>query len=507
MNCNKEMTREVMTQKFTKKFLSTRYKEHRENYLFDQEKAMLPATQPIVERLMENERIRENIIKAREQIRELYATIRTYEELLYYKKDSTVERKSFIRKCPNPECRGFLSTQWKCNLCERKTCKECNECMSLEDDEHKCDPNNVETAKLLAKDSKTCPKCGEMIFKIDGCFARDVPILMRSGSFKMSQSIRVGDQLVGDDGTFRTVIDTCFGTDQLFKIEHEDGSSYTVNSKHILVTRQPNGFLFELSVEQYLSLDIFEKVQLSAVRMTTNGLESLAFNVHAVGKGDYYGWKVDGNQRFLHADRTVLHNCDQMYCTQCHTAFSWQTGKIETGVMHNPHYYEWLKKQERADPQMIQEMVPRCGREIDHYFIRRLRDSSCSPMMLEICRNIIHFRAVVLVRYETDRFNDNQDLRVSFLRNQITEQSFRTTLQKREKAREKNEEFYRLFAMMIQCLTEIVYRYADDKKSAAPYILEIDHLLEYVNTCLHNISKVYSCARYIVDPHLNLLRT
>ena len=33
--------------------------------------------------------------------------------------------------------------------------------------------------------------------------------------------------------------------------------------------------------------------------------------------------------------------CDQMWCTECHTAFSWRTGLVVTGVVHNPHFYAW----------------------------------------------------------------------------------------------------------------------------------------------------------------------
>ena len=33
--------------------------------------------------------------------------------------------------------------------------------------------------------------------------------------------------------------------------------------------------------------------------------------------------------------------CDQMWCTKCHTAFSWKTGKIDKGMVHNPHFFQY----------------------------------------------------------------------------------------------------------------------------------------------------------------------
>lgn len=37
--------------------------------------------------------------------------------------------------------------------------------------------------------------------------------------------------------------------------------------------------------------------------------------------------------------------CDQMWCVVCHTAFGWNTQRIEEGTIHNPHYYEWAVEQ------------------------------------------------------------------------------------------------------------------------------------------------------------------
>ena len=44
-----------------------------------------------------------------------------------------------------------------------------------------------------------------------------------------------------------------------------------------------------------------------------------------------------------------ISGCDQMWCTECHVAFSWTTGRTVTGTIHNPHFYEWQKQSKDLD--------------------------------------------------------------------------------------------------------------------------------------------------------------
>ena len=39
-----------------------------------------------------------------------------------------------------------------------------------------------------------------------------------------------------------------------------------------------------------------------------------------------------------------IDGCDQMWCIECKTAFSWSKGTVETGTVHNPHYYQWMRE-------------------------------------------------------------------------------------------------------------------------------------------------------------------
>jgi hypothetical protein len=55
-----------------------------------------------------------------------------------------------------------------------------------------------------------------------------------------------------------------------------------------------------------------------------------------------------------------IDGCDQMWCIECKTAFSWSKGTVEKGVVHNPHYYQWMR-QNGGVPRNLNEHNEGCG--------------------------------------------------------------------------------------------------------------------------------------------------
>lgn len=170
MSCRVTWNKEILSTLFTKKFIFGELKDHRENVLLDRELSMLPVTQPYVQEAIDNEKRHNQLIEIQQQIKNLKLQIRNLESealnIRYPVHLHSRERIVSTRKCPLENCKGFLSSQWICGICDNKICKDCNE---KKDENHKCDPELVETMKQINEDSKPCPSCGTRISKVSGC--------------------------------------------------------------------------------------------------------------------------------------------------------------------------------------------------------------------------------------------------------------------------------------------------------------------------------------------------
>lgn len=198
----------------TKTYLKDRYFKHRQEILVNRERANLPGLQQeahrekqrrersqLVTRItheikelidvrngVRSEFIRLSILdekkhnvelkKITKEMDEYMETIRLKKQQLFelrFDPEEKVEEKKeepkkFIRRCMKSDCNGFLSTAWKCGLCEWYSCSKCFTVKGAEhDSHHECKEDDLKTAELIRADSKPCPNCGEFITKSTGC--------------------------------------------------------------------------------------------------------------------------------------------------------------------------------------------------------------------------------------------------------------------------------------------------------------------------------------------------
>lgn len=524
MNCHVEFNREFLDMHLTANFRTKEYKPHRENILFEREKSMLTATMPFVEREMDKRRMYANVKVLQERKAEIMRGVAEIEQQIsqLYRNwhneggdlpphllgaDAQIERRQFIKACVMEGCRGFLSTQWKCGVCDTRVCRECHEPKTDENDEaHVCKPENVESAKLIAKETKPCPKCASAILKVSGCFARDTVIPMWDGTFKMSQNIKSGDFVIGDDGTKRVVQDTCTGTDMMYEVSQNDGLTYVVNSKHTMVFKQIITLQdIEMTIDSYMQLDDNTKLKLYGYKSLCVGSIILTkLTIKPIGVSEYFGWRLDGNKRFILQDFTVVRNCSQMWCTQCHTTFDWNTGReIVTTNVHNPHYFEWVRRNNNGvvprnpgdNPCGVPGQLPQYTRF--HARINRWRED------LEIIKNvdnlymaIRHMNDYNIVREapNVDASAANRDLRIKYLMNNLEEADMKKELQVREKttdfAKAKSQVCEMLLHVGIELFNALME--AEDIASAERICDQIKAIVEHYNEAMQKVHKRFN---------------
>jgi len=174
MKCKSEWDIEFTQQNIGKSYYNKEYNNHRKDILFGIEKARFPETMPLVVRYRnienwknENSEDREKILDLEELKLSLENNIREREEKIQNSKYIN-PKTQFIKKCPVENCEGYLSTAWKCGVCNKKVCQDCFT-IKAKDEEHKCNKDDLASANAIKKETRGCPSCGIRIFKISGC--------------------------------------------------------------------------------------------------------------------------------------------------------------------------------------------------------------------------------------------------------------------------------------------------------------------------------------------------
>jgi len=92
--------------------------------------------------------------------------------------------------------------------------------------------------------------------------------------------------------------------------------------------------------------------------------------------------------------------CDQMWCTVCKTAFNYNTLKIETGYIHNPHFFDYMRKNNIEIPRYEEANL-----NDNYYFFAPNPDAFCDhpDVVVNRCRllhsNILNYQGKTYKHY------------------------------------------------------------------------------------------------------------
>ena len=84
------------------------------------------------------------------------------------------------------------------------------------------------------------------------CFANGTPIMLFSGLTKPVETLTTDDYVLGLDGQPKRIIELHSGYGPLYNVEQDTGINYIVNKNHILVLKDNDNNVVDISVSDYL---------------------------------------------------------------------------------------------------------------------------------------------------------------------------------------------------------------------------------------------------------------
>lgn len=202
--------------------------------------------------------------------------------------------------------------------------------------------------------------------------------------------------------------------------------------------------------------------------------------------------------------------CSQVWCIACKTAFNWNTGEIETGMIHTPDYYQWRRSQNPDG--IIPGTVPACPNDPQAMFDTALarvgqlfkkdkeKLKKNSEILTKCWRAIGHLqyrRKKEMAKYtqaaRLSEFDRYYKLRVDYMKNVIDEKAFLTKIFAKEKRRNFNALFETTCETVKTVAGDLMMRIASTNESIEidSLVKEVHYIRDFLNDQMRRIGNVY----------------
>lgn len=193
-----------------------------------------------------------------------------------------------------------------------------------------------------------------------------------------------------------------------------------------------------------------------------------------------------------------LEGCDQMFCTQCYTAFSWETGEVQKGVIHNPHYYEIQQKLGSVPRNRGDQPCGGMDERVHHYIFETGKDDLSN---YELLRCIVQRVDEVNYLLEEGLIEKNmQDVRINYLRGEISDRTFTNNIFRteryNEKIREEREILETFRVATIERLNSLFDETGTKRKRETKVLQDIQKIVDFCNNAFEENFTVMGYAKY-----------